>query len=117
MAKTIFFRALRYFVISIFALFVTTIVGVYGTRVIALGFASMSGLTSDATLPAIVTYWLLPVVFVNGLLFIATFYMIRGVSRQTRKLLDKYERDKEIDRLLEKENAANATKKKKSKKK
>lgn len=81
MAKNVIAYFLRYFVVIVFALFAVTIFGLFGTRIIALGIAIASGLTADATLPAIVTYWFLPTMFISGLLFIATFYMIRGVNR------------------------------------
>lgn len=94
MAKNVIAYFLRYFVVIVFTLFAVTIFGLFGTRMVALGIAIASGLTADATLPAIVTYWLLPTMFISGLLFIATFYMIRGVNRLTRRLLDRYENRK-----------------------
>lgn len=94
MVKDMFFCLLRYVFVVIFTVLCVTITGFYGTRFIAIAFASTSGLTADATLPAVITYWLLPVLFFNGLLFIATFYMIRGMNRLTRRLLDRYENRK-----------------------
>mgnify|MGYP000862152054 CR=1 FL=1 len=89
---------LRYFVVIVFTLFAVTIFGLFGTRIVALGIAIASGLTADATLPAIVTYWLLPTMFISGLLFIATFYMIRGVNRFANARLTIYLRNKREDR-------------------
>ena len=92
---------LRYFVVIVFALFAVTIFGLFGTRIVALGIAIASGLTADATLPAIVTYWLLPTLFISGLLFIATFYMIRGVNRFANARLTIYLCNKREDELEE----------------
>lgn len=106
MAKNVIAYFLRYFVVIVFALFAVTIFGLFGTRIVALGIAIASGLTADATLPAIVTYWLLPTMFINGLLFIATFYMIRGVNRFANARLTIYLCNKREDELEERKHKA-----------
>lgn len=104
---------LRYFVVIVFTLFAVTIFGLFGTRIVALGIAIASGLTAGATLPAIVTYWLLPTLFVNGLIFIATFYMIRGVNRFANARLAIYLCNKREDELEERKRKAAEKKAKK----
>lgn len=104
---------LRYFVVIVFALFAVTVFGLFGTRMVALMLAVISGLTADATFPAIVTYWLLPTMFISGLLFIATFYMIRGVNRFANARLTIYLCNKREDELEERKKKAAEKKSKK----
>lgn len=113
MAKNVIAYFLRYFVVIVFTLFAVTIFGLFGTRIVALGIAIASGLTADATLPAIVTYWLLPTLFVNCLIFIATFYMIRGVNRFANARLTIYLGNKREDELEERKRKAAEKKAKK----